>query len=74
MDVRQHKHVTVFVCQRECVCVLTFAGLGVGFEDKSLRARAGVGARSVSAQTVVTKQTAHQTLIDVCMEAREGIG
>lgn len=42
-----------------------FAGLGLGFEDKSLRTGAGVGARSVSAQTVVTKQTVHQTLIDV---------
>ena len=51
---------------------ITFAGLGVGFEDVSLRTGAGEGARSVSAQTVVTKETVHQTLIDVCREAREG--
>lgn len=42
-----------------------FTGLRVGFEDISLRTGAGVGARSVSAQTVVTKQTVHQALIDV---------
>lgn len=42
-----------------------FTGLRVGFEDISFRTGAGVGARSVSAQTVVTKQTIHQTLIDV---------
>lgn len=56
------------------LCVLTFTGLGVRFEDKPLWAGAGVGARSVSAQTVVTKQTVHQTLVDVCTEAREALG
>lgn len=48
---------------------LTFAGLGVGLEDESFGAGAGVGARSVPAQAVVTEQTVHQALVDVCGEA-----
>lgn len=54
--------------------VLTFAGLRFGLEDKSFRAGAGVGARSVSAQTVVAEQTVHQTLVDVCEEVRAAGG
>lgn len=53
--------------------VLTFAGLRFGFENKSFRAGAGVGARCVSAQTVVAKKTVHQTLVDVWEEVRAGI-
>lgn len=76
VDVAQHEHVTGFACQSECVCVfvLTFASLGVGFEHKPLRAGAGVGAGSVSTQTIVTEQAVHHTLVDVCMEGREGRG
>lgn len=54
--------------------VLTFAGLRFGLEDKSFRAGAGVGARCVSAQTVVAKQTVYQALVDVWEEVRAGIG
>lgn len=77
---RQRKHMTTFACQEECVryraylCALTFAGLGVRFEDKSLRAGTGVGARSVSAQAVVAKQTVHITLVDVCAKTKDGTG
>lgn len=53
---------------------LTFAGLRFGFEDKSFWAGAGEGARCVSAQAVVAKQTVHQTLVDVWEEVRAGIG
>lgn len=53
--------------------MLTFAGLRFGFEDKSFWAGAGEGARCVSAQTVVAKQTVHQTLVDVWEEMRAGI-
>lgn len=62
-----------WTCVRTCVCALTFAGLRFRFEDKPCWARAGIGARSVSAQTVVTKQTVHQTLIYVCTQVKEGI-
>lgn len=55
-------------------CALTFAGLRVGFEDEPFGAGAGVGARSVPAQAVVTEQTVHQALVDVCREASGGAG
>lgn len=55
-----------------CVSALTFTSLRFGFEDKSFGAGAGVGTRSVSAQTVVTEQTVHQTLVDVCRKTSGG--
>lgn len=61
------------ICLSECLCALTFAGLRFRFEDKPCWAGAGVGARSVSTQSVVTKQTVHQTLIYVCTQAKEGL-
>lgn len=42
-----------------------FAGFRVWLEDKSFRTGACVGTRSVSAQSIVTEQAVHQTLIDV---------
>lgn len=48
------------------VCVLTFTGLWFRLENKAFRTEACVGARSVSALAVVTEQTVHQTLVDVC--------
>lgn len=62
----------VDLCVREnaCVCVLTFARLWLGFENKPFRTGAGEGARSVSTKTVVTEQTVHQTFVDVWRRKR----
>lgn len=63
-----HHCLTHTHCYRVCVCALTFTGLWLRLENKPFRTEACVGARSVSALAVVTEQTVHQTLVDVCQK------
>lgn len=62
-------------CEGVLLCLqshVTFTGICLRPEDKALGAGAGVAARCVAAQSVVTQQAVDGAFIDIC-EQRGGV-
>lgn len=71
---RMTRHSSLFITCKDALCCLkshiTFTGVCLSPEDKALWAGAGVAARCVAAQSVVTQQTIDSTFINICEKDR----
>lgn len=71
---RMTRHSSLFITCKDALCCLkshiTFTGVCLSPEDKALGAGAGVAARCVAAQSIVTQQTIDSTFINICEKDR----